>query len=80
MSIIVSMQDWLDQHPDKSEAHKRLFLSERQVRSFPQFKDATSEEIENIIGTLHDLALISYELFCREVQENDEGEAVSQAA
>ncbi len=80
MSKIVSTQDWLDQHPEKSEAHKRLFLSEQQVRSFPQFKDATPQEIENIIGTLHDLALISYELFCREVQENDESKTISQAA
>ncbi|MEI9809766.1 MAG: hypothetical protein WDO16_18925 [Bacteroidota bacterium] len=80
MSTIVTMQDWLDQHPEKSEAHKQLFLSEQQVRSFPQFKDATAEEIENIIGTLHDLALISYELFCREVQENNESKMVSQAA
>ncbi len=80
MSTIVSMQDWIDQQPEKSEAHKRLFLSEQQVRSFPQFKDATPQEIENIIRTLHDLALISYELFCREAQENDESKAVSQAA
>ena len=80
MSTIVSMQDWLDQHPEKPEAHKRLFLSEQQVRSFPEFKNATPEEIENIIGTLHDLSLISYELFCREVQENDESKEVSKAA
>lgn len=80
MSTIVSMQDWLDQQTGKSEAYKRLFLSEQQVRSFPQFKDVTPEEIENIIGTLHDLALISYELFCREVQENGDSKTVSQAA
>ena len=80
MSTIVNMQDWLEQHPEKSEAHKRLFLSEQQVRSFPQFKDATPEEIENIIGTLHDLALISYELFCRQAQENDDSKSVSQVA
>ena len=80
MSTIVTMQDWLNQQPEKSEVHQRLFLSEQQVRSFPQFKDASIEEIENIIGTLHDLALISYELFCREVLENDESNAVSQAA
>ncbi|OJW30605.1 MAG: hypothetical protein BGO54_21980 [Sphingobacteriales bacterium 46-32] len=80
MSTIISMHDWLDQQREKSEAHQRLFLSERQVRSHPQFKDATPQEIENIIGTLHDLALISYELFCREVQENDDSKTVSQAA
>lgn len=78
--LAVSMQDWLDQHPEKPEAHKRLFLSEQQVRSFPQFKPATTEEIETIIGTLHDLALISYELFSREAWKNDESKEVSTAA
>jgi hypothetical protein len=70
MSTIVSIQDWLDQHPENSEADKKLYLTEEQVRFFPKFKDATPEEIENIIGTLHDLALISYELYCREASEN----------
>jgi len=69
MSTVVSMQDWLDQTPENSQADKRLFLTEEQVRSFPQFKDASPEEVENIIGTLHDLALISYELFSREISE-----------
>lgn len=70
MSILVNMRDWLDQHPENSKADGRLFLTEEEVRSFPPFKEATPEEIENIVGTLHDLALVSYELFCREGHEN----------
>lgn len=77
MSTIVSMQDWLDQHPQNSEVDKRLFLSEEQVRSFPKFKNASPEEVENIISTLHDLALITYELFCR---ENHDNKPLTQAA
>lgn len=77
MSTIISIEDWLDQHPDHSETDKRLYLTAEQVKSFPQFKDATPEDIENIIGTLHDLALISYQLFCREVCDSP---AINQAA
>lgn len=77
MSTIVSLQDWLNQHPENNEADKRLFLTEGEVRSFPQFKDATPEEVENIIGTLHDLALVCYEQFCRETRED---KSVSKAA
>ena len=73
----VSMQDWLSQHSETSEAHKRLFLTEEEVRSFPQFKDATPEEVENIISTLHDLALVCYGQFCRDTYEN---KSVSKAA
>jgi len=79
MSTIVSMQDWLDQHPENSQTDKRLFLNEEQIRSFPQFKDTSPEEVENIIGTLHDLALISYELFCQETSEISENEAIGKA-
>jgi hypothetical protein len=56
MSTVVSMQDWLNQHSENNEADKRLFLTEEEVRSFPLFKDATPEEVANIIATLHDLA------------------------
>jgi hypothetical protein len=66
MSIIVPFRKWLKEHPTNKENDKRLFLTEEEVRAFPQFQDATAEEIENIINTLHALALITYEIFCKE--------------
>ncbi|MFT3949059.1 MAG: hypothetical protein QM763_18995 [Agriterribacter sp.] len=72
MSKIISLQDWLDESPQHSEADPRLFLTEEQVRSFPQFKEASDENVQNIISTLHDLALASYELFCREPNKDNE--------
>lgn len=41
-----------------------FFLSEEEVRSFPKYANASPEEIQEVIHTLHELALISYELFC----------------
>lgn len=72
MSKIVSLQDWLDESPQHSEADQRLFLTEAEVRSFPQFKEASAQEAQNIIDTLHNLALVSYELFCREAKKDNE--------
>jgi hypothetical protein len=72
MSKIVSLQEWLDEDPQNSEADKRLFLTEEQVRSIPQFKEASAQEVQNIIDTLHNLALVSYELFCREAKKDNE--------
>ncbi|MCF7631136.1 hypothetical protein L3K75_14140 [[Ruminococcus] lactaris] len=72
MSKIVSLQEWLDEDLQNSAADKRLFLTEEQVRSFPQFKDASALEVQNIIDTLHNLALVSYELFCREAKKDNE--------
>jgi hypothetical protein len=71
MSMIVPFRKWLKEQPANSENDERLFLTEEEVREFPQFKDATAEEIENIINTLHALALITYEIFCKE-NGNDE--------
>ncbi|HEX7904925.1 MAG TPA: hypothetical protein VF487_13700 [Chitinophagaceae bacterium] len=72
MSKIVSLQEWLDESPQHSETDQRLFLTEDQVRSFPQFKEAPPEEVQNIIHTLHHLALVSYELFCRETKKDND--------
>lgn len=72
MSKIVSLQEWLDEDLQNSAADKRLFLTEEQVRSFPQFKEASAHEVQNIIDTLHNLALVSYELFCREAKKDNE--------
>lgn len=77
MPSIINLQDWLDQRPENKETDQRLFLTEEEVRSFPQFKNATTEEVNNIIDTLHDLALVTYALFCKEFRQN---EIISKAA
>jgi hypothetical protein len=70
MTTINTFQDWQEKQNSPEAASNLLFLTESQVQSFAHLKDATSEEIENIILTLHDLALISYHLFCQEIRDN----------
>jgi hypothetical protein len=77
MASIISLQDWLEQKPENQINDQKLFLTEEEVRSFPQFKDASNEEVQNIIDTLHELALVAYELFCKETRQN---QAVNEAA
>ena len=72
-----TIQDWLLQNSGGQEKDQRLFLTEEEVRSSPHFKDSTQEEIENVINTLHTLALLTYECFCDECHKN---ESISQAA
>ena len=71
MSMIVTFRKWLKEQPANNENDERLFLTEEEVRAFPQFKDVTAEEIENIINTLHALALITYEIFCKELGDDE---------
>jgi len=77
MASIISLQDWLDQRPENKETDQRLFLTEEEVRSFSQFKEASEAEVQNIVDTLHDLALVAYELFCKETCQN---QALNKAA
>lgn len=69
MSSITTFHDWKEDQQAGSESEKRLFLTESQVRAYPQFKDASPEEIINIINSLHQLALITYELVSKELNE-----------
>jgi len=71
MSSVIHFQEWLEQSSGNQEKDGRLFLTEEEVRAFPQFKDVTDEEVKNIICTLHDLALITYEIFCKELNEDN---------
>lgn len=66
MSKIVDFQEWLNQNEANKKKESKLFLTEAEVRSFPKFKNASDEQVQNIINTLHDLALISYQIFCKE--------------
>ena len=71
MSSLIDLQEWLQQNPNNHERDERLFLTEEEVRAFLQFQDVKLEEVENIIHTLHDLALVTYELFCKESHQNE---------
>jgi hypothetical protein len=69
MSSIVNLQDWKEDQQSGSESEKKLFLTESEIRAYPQFKDSSPEEIINIINSLHQLALITYELVSKELNE-----------
>ena len=65
MANIINFQEWLADNNNE----KRLFLSEKQIRSFPGFEDASDDEIINIINTLHQFSLITYELITGELNQ-----------
>lgn len=69
MSSITTLHDWKEDQQAGPQSEKRLFLTESQVRAYPQFKDASTEEIINIINSLHQLALITHELVSKELNE-----------
>lgn len=77
MSTIVKELTPLPEYPDILNSEKALFLTEKQVRAYPQFRDVSEEEIINIINTLHQLALISYEVVTAELNRQV---GISQAA
>lgn len=70
MSQVTTLNDWLNIQPTNKETDQRLYLTEDEIRSFKQFEDATTEEIQNIITTLHCLALTTYDLYCNGVKNN----------
>jgi len=41
MSTIVNLQDWKEEHPQSHNSKKKLFLTESQIRAYPQFKDSS---------------------------------------
>ena len=65
MANIINFQEWLADNNNE----KRLFLSEKQIRSFPGFENAPDDEVINIINTLHQLSLITYELITTELNQ-----------
>ncbi len=67
MAKIISLQDW--QNDNKDDGDKRLFLTEKQVRSVKEFENISDEEVVNIIHTLHEFSLITYELIEREINQ-----------
>ena len=69
MSKLKNLKEWSEDNSTEPHNDGRLFLTPQQVRADPNFKDATDEEVENIIHTLHQLSLITYEVICREKEE-----------
>jgi len=65
MGNIIKLDTWLAEN--KPIKGKQLFLTEKQVRSFPGFENATDDEVQQIISSLHILSLITYELVTREL-------------
>ena len=78
METLIKIQDWLDDQPPNLEKEKRLFLTEKQIRSYPTFKNVSDEAVINIINSLHQLSLITYEIVSREL--NDRVEILQKAA
>jgi galactose-1-phosphate uridylyltransferase len=53
---------------DFFDVPKMNYLTPEQVRSYPQFVNATDEEVENIIQTLYDLGQITSGIISRELK------------
>lgn len=66
MSKLINLNDWLQQNEKVEKQESKLFLTEKEIRSFPKYANATDDEIQAAILTFHKLALICYEMFCRE--------------
>ena len=65
MADIINLDNWLAEN--KLGKGKQLFLTENQVRSFSGFENATDDEVQHIINSLHILSIITYELVTREL-------------
>lgn len=66
MSKVVDLPQWLKENEANPKKEAKLFLTEAEVRSIPKFRTAPDEQVQNIIATLHNLALVSYQVFCAE--------------
>ena len=69
MSNIVNIEEWLQERKHDQKSNEQLFLAEEQIRSLPDFKDSSDDEIKNIINTLHNLALLTYKMVSIELNQ-----------
>jgi pimeloyl-CoA synthetase len=69
MSSIVNLEEWQNERKHAQNSNELLFLTGEQIRSSPDFKDASDEEIQNIINTLHNLALLTYRIISKELNQ-----------
>lgn len=56
----------LSSKEDDLPGEEVLFLTEAEIRAYPKYKNATDEVVQNAIYTLHKLALVCFDAFCRE--------------
>lgn len=66
-----NVEQWLRQNEPVEAQEVKLFLTEKELRSFPKYKNASDEEIQNAIHTFHKLSLICYQAFCREEKSQE---------
>lgn len=71
MSNLKSLEEWRKEHQNSPEEESLLFLTPEQVKADPNYANATDEEVENIIHTLHTLALAAYDVYCKEEEQKD---------
>jgi hypothetical protein len=67
MTNLINLQEWREKMAQNQDYERQLYLTEDEVRSFDEFKTAPPEEITNIIETLHEFALVTYEAFYTEM-------------
>lgn len=75
MSKLVDLQDWCHLNEKVEKQESKLFLTEKELRNYPKYKNATDEEVQNAILTFHKLALICYQAFCKEEKAQERSEA-----
>ena len=71
MSKIIELQDWVQHNENGEKQEPKLFLIEKEIRSFPKYANASDEEVQAAILIFHKLALICYEMFCKEEKEQE---------
>lgn len=71
MAIIIPIQNTPaeQKQTETSKPNQLITLTEKQVRAYPAFANATDEEVLHIIDTLHQLALITYNVITSEMQQ-----------
>jgi hypothetical protein len=62
MSKLVSFDDYKKKESKATEPNNLLFLTEAKIRAIPAHRNKSEEEILNIRNSLHQFALIMYDL------------------
>lgn len=75
MSKLVDLQDWCQLNEKVEKQESKLFLTDKELRAYSKYKNATDEEVKNAILTFHKLALICYQAFCKEEKAQEGSKA-----
>lgn len=60
-----------NEEQDFFDVPKLNYLTPEQVRAYPQFANATDEEVENIIHSLYELGQITSAIISRELKSQE---------